>query len=210
MLKTLSRLIHQLVLHLGLHRCHLVIRVSWHAYGGLCFFLWFPPRPPSASLTSNMGETWQPSQFRSGQKILTWGFITPRRECSAFTAGGRSVGGRRGWGFLWSQQWGKKKQYQKLAGAKYITTVTCRPQLHPADFWTTDCTLRDCSTAILHANYRCSNRFKTDLMVTGQLALHFLPFMYEFLSEGQLKEENHTFSKWFIYRICLCAVQTDY
>lgn len=39
MRKTLSRLIHLLVLHLGLHRCHLIIRVSWHAYTEACVFL---------------------------------------------------------------------------------------------------------------------------------------------------------------------------
>lgn len=33
-------------------------------------------------------------------------------------------------------------------------------------------------------------------MLNVQLALHFfLPFMHEFLGEGQVKEENHTFSK---------------
>lgn len=120
-LKTLSRLIHLLVLHLGLHRCHLIIRVSWHAYTETCVFLWFPPRPLSASLTSNMDETWQPSQFRPGQKILRWGFVMLRSEWVQRIHSWRWGVGV-GWGgdeaeIFCGVSSGEKKLYRKVACA---------------------------------------------------------------------------------------------
>lgn len=77
-------------------------------------FLWFPPRPLSASLTSNMGETWQPSQFRPGQKILTWGFVMQHSDW---------VQCIHSWGWGW--EWRVRYSVESAVKKKLVWKVAC-------------------------------------------------------------------------------------